>query len=72
MKFYNLKDEEMATLSYWEFENQYNLAHPGHSYDHEHVKTLVYQKFAVLAGLHKRGLNEIAFQKCGRRLFNEQ
>jgi hypothetical protein len=72
MKFYNLKDKEMATLPYWEFENQYNLAHPGHSYSHDGVKTLVYQSFAALAGMHKRGLKEMAFLRCGRRLFDEQ
>jgi hypothetical protein len=71
MKFYNLKDEEMA-IPYWEFETQYNLAHPGHSYSRDGVKTLVYQKFAALAGLYKNGLRQMALLGGGCRLFNEQ
>jgi hypothetical protein len=72
MKFYNLKDEKMATLPYWEFENQYSLAPPGHSYDHERVKRLVHRKLGKLAGLHKNGLRQMAFLGGGCRLFNEQ
>ena len=72
MKFYKLTKEEMGTLPYWEFKNDYNPAQPGHSYAHDGVKMLVYRKLGILAGLHKQGLNEPELLRRGGKLFEEK
>ncbi|TVY15461.1 hypothetical protein LARI1_G008752 [Lachnellula arida] len=70
-KFYRLSAEEMATLPYWEFENEYNPSCPGRSYAHDGVKMQAYRKLAMLSGLHKQGLSEAELLRRGAKLFGE-
>ncbi|KAI1327590.1 hypothetical protein F5Y16DRAFT_188334 [Xylariaceae sp. FL0255] len=68
--FYSLTNEELDTLPYWEFENEYNPSYPGRSYPHEAVLMLVHRKFAILAGFHNSGLSETGLLKKGKELFD--
>lgn len=61
----------MNTLPYWEFENEYKPSCPGRSYAHDGVKMLAYRKLAMLAGLHKQGVNEEGLLRRGAKLFEE-
>ncbi|KIK57501.1 hypothetical protein GYMLUDRAFT_75467 [Collybiopsis luxurians FD-317 M1] len=51
MKYFRLKAEEIDTLPYYEFPNQYNESRPGRSYSRDNLETLVSRKAAYLAGL---------------------
>lgn len=72
MKFYRLKAAEMDTLPHWEFENKNYPSHPGRSYSHQGVLMLVSRKYAMLAGLHEKGLREHELLKQGKKMFDEE
>jgi hypothetical protein len=75
MQYYRLKAEEMATLPYITFENQYHAdAPPGKSYVVAELDRLVYRKFATLHGIQvpTNSESETEFLKEGRKLFDEE
>jgi hypothetical protein len=69
MRYYLLKKEEMDTLPYWEFPNEFNPNQPRRSYAHDGVKMVAYRKLAILAGLHKQDLKESELLKDGGEIF---
>ncbi|KAI0023871.1 hypothetical protein F4780DRAFT_26902 [Xylariomycetidae sp. FL0641] len=68
-KYYGLKDEELDTLPYKEFPNDYNPRKPGRSYPHDAVCKLAYRKLARLAGVHEKGEPEAELLRQGQELF---
>lgn len=72
MRFYNFKKEEIDTIPYEQFENDYNSKHPGSSYIHENIKMVTYWKLAWLAGWHKKSIEEAELLRRGAELFDER
>lgn len=62
----------MGTLPYWEFSNEYNPSQPGRSYTHDGVKSLVFRKHAMLAGLHHDNFKEPELLKRSKKIREKQ
>ncbi|KAJ7684489.1 hypothetical protein DFH06DRAFT_1155811 [Mycena polygramma] len=72
MGHYRLKVEEIDTLPYVAFANQYHPdAPPGRSYVVADLDRLVYRKFATLNGVPRNPGSEAQFLAEGQRLFDE-
>lgn len=71
--FYRLTTDELDTVPYCEFVNDYNPRHTGRAYPHDAVKTLVCQKFGMLTGLHEQWsiTSDTLIRQC-KRLFEEE
>ncbi|KAF5383958.1 hypothetical protein D9757_007357 [Collybiopsis confluens] len=52
MKYFRLKDGDMATIPHVEFETGYSETQPGRSYNLDNIHFLVWRKSAYLAGLY--------------------